>query len=66
MPHYGLPSGGYFSEKYPHAYLLYGARAGFGALWIRSNPVMSDNWGGPSVAEYQIKYANNVMPFQCQ
>ena len=64
--HLGLPSGGYVSYKYPHAYLLYQAGQGFFALWMRSNPVMSgENWGGPSVVEYNIEYVNGQSQFRC-
>jgi hypothetical protein len=66
MPHRGLPSGGYFSAKYPHAYLLYDADEGFTSLWVRANPVMSENWGGRSVAEYKFRYVGKPPQFRCQ
>ena len=64
--HYGLPSGGYYSEKYPHSYLLYRAGKGFDALWLRANPVPTDNWGGYSTAEYRIRYIGGPGPFVCK
>ena len=66
MPHYMLPTGGYFSEKYPHAHLIYREGLGFHALWVRANPVPTANWGGTSVAEYQIRYVGNATPFICR
>jgi len=66
MAHYGLPSGGYYSEKYPHAYLLYQQGRGFFALWMRTNPVPTENWGGTSTAEYRVRYVGNAEPFACR
>ena len=63
--HYGLPSGGYFSYKYPHVYLHYRADAGFQSLWVRSRPVMTENWGGSSLAEYELQYVGGTTPFRC-
>jgi len=65
-PHAPLPGGGYYSEKYPHTYLIFDPGFGFRSLWIRSNPVASDNWGGSSVAEYEIRYAGGPSPFICR
>ena len=67
MEHFGLPSGGYVSYKYPYAYLIYQADAGFISLWMRTHPVFSgENWGGPSVIEYDIKYVGGQSPFRCR
>lgn len=64
--HLRLPSGGYVSYKYPHAYLIYRADKGFIALWMRTHPVFSgDNWGGPSTIEYDVKFIGQA-PFRCQ
>ena len=65
-PHYPLPSGGYFSDKYPNAYLLFRTEVGFSSLWIRSRPVMTDNWGGSSVAEYGVRFVGGGSPFRCR
>jgi hypothetical protein len=59
--HYGLPSGGYFSEKYPYVYLMYRSRVGFRTLWIRSQPITTENWGGSSVEEYEVKFLSEPM-----
>lgn len=63
--HYGLPSGGYFSEKYPSIYLQYQAGDGFDSLWVRSNPVPTENWGGSSLAEYELRFVGGAAPFRC-
>lgn len=65
-PHFGLPSGGYVSYKYPYAHLVYQAGAGFTSLWVTSRPVVSENWGGPSIVEYEISYPDGQSPFRCQ
>jgi len=59
--HYGLPSGGYFSEKYPHVYLLYREGLGYRTLWVRAQPVMTENWGGSSVEEYEVRFRSKPM-----
>ena len=59
--HYGLPSGGYFSEKYPHVYLFYREGLGFRTLWVRAQPVMTDNWGGSSLEEYEVRFRSRPM-----
>ncbi|MFC7380196.1 hypothetical protein [Brevundimonas sp. GCM10030266] len=63
-PHYSHPSGGYVSHRYPHVHLYYISDS-YRYLDIRSAPVLTDNWGGSSVAGYSLDYVGEVTPFRC-
>jgi hypothetical protein len=62
--HYGLPSGGYVSYKYPNVHLSYRVGIGFRLLTVRSNAVIDRDWG-EVVEEYEIKYTGANVPFLC-
>ena len=64
--HYGLPSGGYYSEKYPNVHLSYRKGVGFISLSVRENPVPTENWGGSSLAEYALRFVGQTNPFVCR
>jgi hypothetical protein len=67
MPHYGLPSGGYVSDAYPHIHLIYQVGAGF-VTWFRTTRTPDDpewNSGNDRVEEYQIRYVGMPKPFAC-
>ena len=66
LPHFAPPSGGFVSYKYPYAHLVYQSGLGFTGLWVTSRPVVSENWGNPSVIEYDVRYADGRSRFLCK
>jgi hypothetical protein len=66
--HYGLPSGGYVSGKYPHIHLLYRKGIGFRG-WSRTIKRPNDagwNEGEDRAEEYPIVYRGSTSPFHCR
>jgi hypothetical protein len=68
MAHYGLPSGGYISDAYPHIHLLY--QRGFGFIgWSRTARTPYDpewNSGEDRVEEYRIHFVGMADAFACR
>jgi hypothetical protein len=68
MAHYGLPSGGYMSEAYPHIHLIYLRGSGF-INWFRTTRTPYDpdwNTGQDRVEEYRIGYVGMPEAFACR
>jgi hypothetical protein len=68
MAHYGLPSGGYISDAYPHISLIYQRGFGF-IIWWRSTRTPYDpgwNSGEDRVEEYRIAYVGMPDAFACR
>jgi len=65
--HYGFPSGGYVSDRYPHVHLVY--REGVGFIgWSRTIKTPYDagwNEGEDRVEQYRIAFRGRMSPFHC-
>ncbi|MFN3817157.1 hypothetical protein [Brevundimonas sp.] len=65
-PHYGAPSGGYISDKYPHIHLGWREGVGF-HTWSRTlKTPYEQGWDPNEEAEvYRIVYVGRPSPFAC-
>ena len=67
MAHFGPPSGGYFSDAYPHIHLAYQLGFGFITLWRTARTPDDPEWNTVEdrVEQYRIGYVGMPEAFAC-